>query len=104
MQRSAGRASILSVHRSPIYKCPNHLECLTGYHGDDVEIAPETPLLCPECGTPLVRLRSPRRGLPVWLVNLLTVAALVFALFIALPHVKRLWDKVTTPVVPARKR
>ena len=88
--------------RSPIYKCPNHLECLTGYHGDDVEIAPDMPLFCPECGTPLERLRSPKRGLPVWLINLLTIVALGYALWIALPHVKRLWDKITTPPVRTR--
>ena len=85
--------------RFPIYKCTNHIGCLTGYHGDDVEIGPDSALVCPECGSVLIPVRKRARGIPAWLVNGITIAVIVFALWLAWPGIQRMWRKFTAPAV-----
>jgi DNA-directed RNA polymerase subunit RPC12/RpoP len=83
--------------RSSFYKCTNHIRCLTGYHGDDVEIEADAARVCPECGSPLRPLRKGRRGIPAWLVNGITIAVFAFAIWLAWPGIQRAWKKFTAP-------
>ena len=84
--------------RSSIYKCTNHIRCITGYHGDDVVIEADAALVCPECGSPLRPVRKGGRGIPAWLVNGITIAVFAFAIWLAWPGIQRAWKKFTAPV------
>ncbi len=83
--------------RPAICKCPNHAGCLLAYHGDDIEVQPDMPLVCPECGTGLVFPAKPRSDFFFRIVNLIVFAAAATALWFAWPTLVQLWEKVTTP-------
>ena len=83
--------------RPVICKCPNHSGCLLAYHGDDIEIAPGMPRVCPECGTPLKYAPRPRNDLFYRVVNLIGIAAVAGALWYNWPALVKLWQKVSTP-------
>jgi hypothetical protein len=92
----AGR-SIPRPMRSAIYKCPNHIGCLTGYHGDDVPITGDLPAICPECGTPLRQVPRARSDVFFHLANLVGLAAVAGAIWFSWPSLVKLWHKVSTP-------
>ncbi len=83
--------------RPVICKCPNHNGCLLGYHGDDIEVAGDMALVCPECGMALIIAPRPRSDLFYRVVNLIGVAAVAGAIWFAWPSLDRIWEKVTTP-------
>ena len=83
--------------RPVICKCPNHAGCLLGYHGDDIEIAADMALVCPECQTPLIRAPQPRNDLFYRILNLLGLAAVAGAIWFAWPSLVKLWHRVATP-------
>ncbi len=83
--------------RPVICKCPNHNGCLLGYHGDDIEITRDMPLVCPECGTPVKVAPKPRNDLFYRVLNLIGMAAVAGAIWFAWPSLVILWHKVTTP-------
>jgi outer membrane protein OmpA-like peptidoglycan-associated protein len=43
-------------------KCMNHSGCLRAYRGETIELDPGTPLICPECGKPLVKVGGGAQG------------------------------------------
>ncbi len=76
-------------------KCSNHLGCLLGYHGEDIEVGPDHARVCPECGSPL---RAPLRGEPWWrpvLINVLILAAIGVALWLLWPTLHQWWARFT---------
>ena len=78
-------------------KCPNHTGCLIGYHGDDIEISGDMPLVCPECGTALIFAPRPRSDLFYRVANLIGLAALAGAIWYLRPTIMQVWQKVITP-------
>jgi hypothetical protein len=92
--------------RPVICKCPNHNGCLLGYHGDDIEITRDMPLVCPECGTPVKLAPKPRNDLFYRVLNLIGLATVAGAIWFAWPSLVLLWKKVTTPpqrTAPAKR-
>jgi hypothetical protein len=92
--------------RASIYKCSNHLGCTTGYHGDDIQVEPGMPAVCPECGKPLRPVRSPTNKVGAYLVNLISVACIIIGLWMAWPGIMKLWHRyvspASTPAQPAK--
>ena len=92
--------------RPVICKCPNHNGCLLGYHGDDIEIAGDMALICPECDTPLKFAPKPRNDFFYRMMNLVGLAAVAGAIWFAWPSLVKVWHKLSTPPqknAPARK-
>jgi hypothetical protein len=83
--------------RSVISRCPNYSGCLLGYRGEDIEVADGVDPICPECGAPLTLKAKPRTSLIPSLVNWITIVVLAIAVWFAWPHVKQVWQKITTP-------
>lgn len=89
--------------RSALYKCPNHLKCTTGYHGDDVEVHEGMALVCPECSTPLVKVRKRfRSALMPMIINLVVIGCLAVGIWLAWPTVVKTWKKITAPEEKAK--
>jgi hypothetical protein len=89
--------------RAALYKCPNHLGCTLGYHGDDVEIHEGMALVCGECGTPLERVPRSRSALVPFLINTIVVGCIAFGVWLAWPGAVNLWKKLTAPPAEQRK-
>ncbi|MEO6788404.1 MAG: hypothetical protein ABI318_19950 [Chthoniobacteraceae bacterium] len=87
--------------RPAICKCPNHNGCLLGYHGDDIEIARDAALVCPECGAPLKYAPKPRNDFLYRLANLIGMAAVAGAIWFEWPTIVNVWHKVITPPTKA---
>ncbi len=83
--------------RSSVYKCPNHLGCTIGYHGDDVEVPDGMPAVCSECGSPLKPAKRPSGKLGAYLVNLFSVACIAAGLWLAWPGMVKLWKRYVSP-------
>ena len=92
--------------RPVICKCPNHNGCLLAYHGDDIEIEHDMPLVCPECGTALKFAPKPRSDAFYNVVNTIGLFAVGGAIWFAWPSIVKLWHKATTPpprTTPAKR-
>lgn len=65
-----------------IAKCQNFSGCVLAYRGDKLELEPDAPMVCPECGKPLVAAKggSPV-GLIVGIAAVLVLGAGGYALF-----------------------
>src|ERR1043166_9127383 len=83
--------------RPVICKCPNHIGCLLGYRGDDIELTDDMARVCPECGTPVKLAPKPRNDLFYRVLNLIGLAALAGAIWFAWPSLVKLWQKGITP-------
>lgn len=90
--------------RPALYKCPNHLHCTIGYHGDDVEISGNMPAVCPECGTALRPITKPRTALVPTIVSFISIACVAVGIWLAWPGAVKLWKKITTPPAPTLKK
>lgn len=89
--------------RASIYKCPNHLGCTVGYHGDDIEVPDGAPLVCSECGTPLRPAKRSSNKLVPYLINAISVACIAVGLWLAWPSLLKLWKRyVSKEAVPAQ--
>ncbi len=88
--------------RPSLYKCPNHLNCTIGYHGDDVEVEPGMPPVCSECGQALVPVKSPSGKIGPYLVNAISIAAIAFGIWLAWPGVVKMWKRISNTIQPAK--
>jgi hypothetical protein len=89
--------------RPALYKCSNHLKCTIGYHGDDVEVHEGMALVCPECSSPLVKVRKRLRSTLVpMIINLVVIACIAVGIWLAWPSALKLWKKITAPEEKAR--
>jgi hypothetical protein len=88
--------------RPIIYKCTNHLECLTGYRGEDIEVFEGMAMVCPECGAGLRAVPKQTPAIVAHLINLAIVASVCGALWFAWPAISALW-KPSKPA-PASKK
>lgn len=84
--------------RSSLFKCPNHLQCTTGYHGDDVVVPSGLPAVCPECGSPLRPVKRPRTAIIPTIVSFVMIACISVGVWLAWPGAVKIWKKITTPL------
>jgi uncharacterized protein (DUF983 family) len=92
--------------RPVICKCPNYSGCLLAYHNDDIEIVPDMPRVCPECGTALRVAPRARSDAFYNIINMLGLLAVGGAIWFAWPTIVRIWYKATTPpakTAPAKR-
>jgi hypothetical protein len=89
--------------RPALYKCPNHIGCTVGYHGDDIEIVEGMVPVCSECGTALERVRRPRSTLVPFLFNAVVMVCIAIGAWLAWPTAVKLWKQLTTPPAEERK-
>ncbi len=93
--------------RPVICKCPNYTGCLTGYHGDDIEVTEDMALVCPECGTPLKHVPKPKSDALYRIANAVGMVAVAGAIWYSWPAVVRIWNKATAPAprtIPAKQQ
>jgi uncharacterized protein (DUF983 family) len=83
--------------RSVLCKCPNYSGCLLAYHCDDIEVGPNSPMVCPECGAALKRAPSARSDALYTIANAVGILAVAGAVWFAWPSIVRLWHKATMP-------
>ena len=90
------------AERPIICKCPNYLECLTGYRGEDIEVFPGMAAVCPECETPLQPVKKQTPAYVAHLINLAIIGVIAAAGWFAWPKISALWAQ--PPPVPLQKK
>ena len=80
-----------------VYKCPKHLGCTIGYHGDDVVVPEGMPLVCPECGSPLQPAKRSSGKLVPYIVNFISIVCIAVGVWLAWPGAVKLWKRYVSP-------
>lgn len=78
-----------------LHKCTNHLGCLLGYHGDDIEILPGMEPVCPECGSALIPLKRLHHPLESYLINAAIIVITTLTIWLIWPKVISFWDRLS---------
>ena len=73
-------------------KCHNYAGCLMAYRGDEIEIADDAPMVCPECGKPLSPVKS-SGGLGKSLPLVIGIVLVGAAAFFGVPLITKMLPK-----------
>lgn len=82
-------------------KCHNYAGCLQAYRGEEIELPPGAPLICPECGKPLTVVKPPPSKLWRFVPVIAVVVLIAAAIFFGKPLVSSLLNKASTQPAPA---
>jgi outer membrane protein OmpA-like peptidoglycan-associated protein len=66
-------------------KCHNYAGCLLAYRGEEIELAPGAPLVCPECGKPVTIVKSAGGALKKFIPIVIGLAVLAGVIIVIAP-------------------
>ena len=82
-------------------KCHNYAGCLQAYRGEEIELPPGAPLVCPECGKPLTVVKPQPSRLWRFVPLIALVVLIAAAVFFGKPIISNLLSKKSEQAVPA---
>lgn len=77
-------------------KCHNYTGCLQAYRGDDIEIPDGAPMVCPECGQPVEKIKAPHPRFLQYVPLLVVAVAIGAAVIFGAPLITRSQSKKDT--------
>ena len=70
-------------------KCHNYTGCLLAYRGEEIEVDPNGPMVCPDCGKAVTVVRSTGAGIGKAIVWLVVLAVLGAGVYFAKPYISQ---------------
>ena len=70
-------------------KCHNYTGCLLAYRGEEIEVDPNGPMVCPDCGKAVTVVRSTGFGIGKAIAWLIVLAAIGAGIYFAKPYISK---------------